>query len=936
MADLSKLSREDLQLIADKKFDQISPEAQALLNVEFAASEPSTFDKFAYAFESADTDIGNALTYLSSEFPIGKVGFSFSEGLTYTPPEELYGEQFMSASPDVRRQVIARAKEIELENKYPEAARQEGIGGAAGLAGTILGSLMSPTTLIPVSKAYQGYKGLAAVGAAFGAEYNVLEQLSKKGEVDVAELAGATAFGAIAAPATSAVIKGLTPSARKALIERRSPEAKLKAQDDFEQVQNIVYEEAAKIPKIYTDSAKEQHIKQSILNRMGLDDEGLDEILIKSDSKIRLPSQETAQAVMALKAKSVSPAAATGGWKFGEDILGVIDTSVKAISPKIHAELGKTEYAIAKETQEYTQLVKPLTQIFDKMNGEDLKIVARNLFSGDFDNALQVMNRYSADSKSALDSTKELLKTIHTRLKDEAGYEDIGDIENYFPRLLKNYDDFLKSINKEQQTKLQQSLKARARQLGLKSAKDVPEEERINIINQIMRGRNPIISENKLGFTKARAIGEIDNKIIDQYHDPKTALNTYIMKAVSDINKRKFLGRGSKVKDQGVRTINLNESIGSYVDNAIERGELAEQDFDRLADLINARFGLGEQSAGKISSELRNIGYMTTLGNPFSALTQIGDLGMSVYMNGLRNTIAGMFGKRHINLEDLGINNVIAQELATTGTTAKMLDRALGAVGFKAIDKLGKTTLVNSAYRRFVGMSKNDKGISELRKKYGTMLGEEFKSTMTDLRAGNLTDNVKLMLYNELSDVQPINLSQMPLAYLNNPNGRIFYSLKTFAVKQLDVMRRDIVHEFKAGNQKKAAQNLVAYMTIIPMMGATVDEAKDFIRGQGMSAEDMPDNYIENLFKVFGGSQYVMDKYVAKGQVGSALGEIIAPPLDWINAASEDVWKVMNGEFPGGDSKILRELPVIGDIWYNFFGGGLEKAIEFEQKRRLD
>ena len=363
---------------------------------------------------------------------------------------------------------------------------------------------------------------------------------------------------------------------------------------------------------------------------------------------------------------------------------------------------------------------------------------------------------------------------------------------------------------------------------------------------------------------------------------------------------------------------------------------MAEADFDRMADLVNARFGLGEQSAGQISGTLRNIGYMTTLGNPFSALTQIGDLGMSVYMNGMRNTIAGMLGRRNVNLEDIGINNIVAQELSTVGATAKLLDKTLGAVGFKALDRLGKTTFINSAYKRFANLAKSDKGIAEIRKKYGGMLGEEFKSTMTDLRAGNITDNVKLMLYNELAGVQPINLSQVPLAYLNNPNGRIFYSLKTFAIKQLDVMRRDIIQEFKSGNQKKAAENLVAYMTIIPMMGATVDETKDFLRGQGMSAEDMPDNYIENLFKVFGGSQYVMDKYVKKGQVGSALGETIAPPLDWINAGSEDIWKVMNGEFPGGDSKVLRELPVIGDVWYNFFGGGLEKAIQFEQKRRLD
>ena len=213
---------------------------------------------------------------------------------------------------------------------------------------------------------------------------------------------------------------------------------------------------------------------------------------------------------------------------------------------------------------------------------------------------------------------------------------------------------------------------------------------------------------------------------------------------------------------------------------------------------------------------------------------------------------------------------------------------------------------------------------------------EKFKITMRKCRAGTNTEKENPGWFNELSGVQPISLSEMPLNYLRNPNGRIFYSLKTFAIKQLDVMRRDIVQEIQSGNKAEGVKNLVAYMTIIPMMGATVEEAKDMLRGQGGSVDDIPDNYIDNLFKVFGGSQYVMDKYVGKGQIGTAVGEIIAPPTDWINAISEDVWKVASGEFVGSDSKMMRELPIIGKVWYNFFGGGLEKAMEFEQKQRLD
>jgi len=930
MADLSTLSTADLELIAAKKFDEISPEAQAVLNISFPSKEPSAFDKFAYAYESADTDLGNALTYIASEFPMGKIGINLREGLTYTPPEEIYGKQYMNSSPDVRRRVMERTKEIQLQQKYPEASQQEGMGGAAGIAGTIIGSLMSPTTLIPVSKAYQGYKGLAAVGAAFGAEYSALEQLAKTGEVNPQELASSAALGAIATPATSAVIKTLTPATRKALIKRNSPEAKTKADKQFDDIEEIVFEQRA----AGVESLDE--INTTVQNRLGIDQEQLDEILILSDRKLQVPSVENANMVVEARAANIAPSAAAGMSKTAENFLGVISTGVKNISPKAHSLLVKTDYNIATDSSKYLEQVKPLTQVLDKMSKTDARSVARDLANGEFDNAVSKMSRYDANSSEYMKTARKTLEDIHKRLTTEAGYEDLGYIENYFPRQLKDYKEFLKSINSTDKSQIDRAFAAKAKSLGLKSADDLGSGDRIDIINQVMRGRKPIVVDAKPGFTGKRAVGKIDDRLIEQYQDPKTALNSYIMKSVNDLHKRKFFGRGNSVKDTGVQEMNLGNSIGGYLDDAVIKGEMAADDMGRMAELLEARFGLGEASANKINQAFRNIGYLTTLGNPFSALTQIGDIGMSAYINGFRHTIASMLGRKNVDLSDLGLDKVIGQELATVGKTARLLDATLGAVGFKAIDKLGKNTLINSSFRKFKGMSNSADGVESLRKKYGVMLGDEFKNTMSDLRAGNITENVKLMLFNELSGVQPISLSEMPLNYLRNPNGRIFYSLKTFAIKQLDVMRRDIVQEIQSGNKAEGVKNLVAYMTIIPMMGATVEEAKDMLRGQGGSVDDIPDNYIDNLFKVFGGSQYVMDKYVGKGQIGTAVGEIIAPPTDWINAISEDVWKVASGEFVGSDSKMMRELPIIGKVWYNFFGGGLEKAMEFEQKQRLD
>jgi hypothetical protein len=174
----------------------------------------------------------------------------------------------------------------------------------------------------------------------------------------------------------------------------------------------------------------------------------------------------------------------------------------------------------------------------------------------------------------------------------------------------------------------------------------------------------------------------------------------------------------------------------------------------------------------------------------------------------------------------------------------------------------------------------------------------------------------------------------MPEGYLRSPAGRVLYTLKTFSIKQLDILRKDVVHNLKDGNYAEAGKNAAAYLTIMPMMGATIQETKDLLLGRGGNPEDIiKDNYIENLFKTFGSSQYVMDNYVSKGKLIPAIGEMIAPPLDWIDAIGTDIYKALKGEFVGEDSKAMAQVPYVGRIWYNFFGGGMEKAIEDRAKQ---
>jgi hypothetical protein len=927
MADFSKLSESDRQAILNKDISSLSPEGKLFVSENFGTpkEEPSTLRKFQYAYESAETDVGNAFTYLQSVYPIGKLSFSFSEGIQYESPEEAFGSDYMRATPQQRRDILNRAREIRLEKEFPEMQGQEGFGGAAGIAGTIAGSLMSPTTLIPISKAYQGYKGLAAVGAAFGAEYSALEQLAERGQIDPATTLGAAGIGAIAAPATSAVIKTLTPASRRALIERNNPQKKLEAQTQFEEIQDIYIDEIAKGKSV-------DEVKQTVLNRMALNQEQVDDILIKSDGKIQTPTPEEAKNLQQLRAADVVSMSPAGYSKGIQDIFGTLWTEVNNISPDAAAALTRYDHNLAADTSKYLTKAKPIMDTMRKVKGEEANYLTVHLRNGDFDSALNILKKYSqtAEEDFAQVTAKKdgVLDEIHGRLtsKQEGNYKDIGYIEKYWPSSLKDFEDFLEGVGAENKTALTRELQKRATELKLGQWRNLPSEERDNIVNLVMRGYRPKPGEGKLGYYKERG-PRVGLSMAKYYKRPEEALAEYITKTSTDINKRVFFGRSSV--DKAIATTDVEKSIGSYVGEAITTGKMSDKDMVRLKDLLEIRFGAGEQSSSALMQKLRNIGYSTTLANPLSALTQIGDLGMSVYANGMRNTIGAMVGKKDFTLDDIYLNDLIATELGSVGKTAKFLDFTLKWSGFKTIDKLGKETIINAAYKRYKNLAKSDSGVERIRKKYGTLYGDEFASLVNDLRSGAKSENIKMMLGAELANYQPTTLSQMPVKYLQMPNGRTLYMLKTFAIKQLDVMRRDVVQEFKKGDRREAGKKLLAYMTIMPMMGATVQEAKDLMLGRGADMEDIvKDNYVENIFKMFGGSEYLMERYVGRGNVGSALGEMVAPPLDWVDAIGSDVAKAIKGDFVGEESKTMRQAPVVGRIWYNFFGGGLEKYLE--------
>ena len=169
---------------------------------------------------------------------------------------------------------------------------------------------------------------------------------------------------------------------------------------------------------------------------------------------------------------------------------------------------------------------------------------------------------------------------------------------------------------------------------------------------------------------------------------------------------------------------------------------------------------------------------MSLLAQFDSAAIQLGDIGSSVYVNGLSNTIKALATgskKARVTPEELGLLNRVSAEFNNTNGFTDALNKTMKWSAFASIDRLGKRVFIEAAISKASKLAKTDP--SKLQRKYGKVFGDEMDSLIGDLQRGDMTENVKLYLWNELSDVQPISLSEMPRGYLENPNGRIFYAL---------------------------------------------------------------------------------------------------------------------------------------------------------------
>src|SRR5690606_24623758 len=277
--------------------------------------------------------------------------------------------------------------------------------------------------------------------------------------------------------------------------------------------------------------------------------------------------------------------------------------------------------------------------------------------------------------------------------------------------------------------------------------------------------------------------------------------------------------------------------------------------------------------------------------------------------------------------------------------------------GFSYIDRLGKEVYMNAALdsARSI-LKKGDKGLNsykykELVTKLRRGFGDKgFESLKNELLAWETkrkpSGNLISFAMQELEDAQPIFLSSLPEMYHRMPRGRIVYALKSYMLKQIDLLRRDVYNKLRyaesAEDVTAGIKNAARYFSIVGASGLSVEWLKSNLYGdqdrnpfEGLDemsgllvAKQLAKGLGSQSMKLFGMDGYTVDTLLSQG-FNAMLAEMITPPDPLLQEALRASGKVVSGNMNSEEAleKFLhdskRYLPVVGQNWKHGYFPGL-------------
>ena len=618
-----------------------------------------------------------------------------------------------------------------------------------------------------------------------------------------------------------------------------------------------------------------------------------------------------------------------------------LSTRLRVLAPELKRAIRRFQSNVDINTSKDLKVAENFMKQTDKLrrkNKQDYAVLDLAMKNSDLKKAQEILDKY--DMGSEFVKVRNMLDNIYVRA-EMVGYEP-NYLSNYFPRKIKDSDGLMGYLEaSDSWGVIQSNIKSKEKELGRRLEKD----ERLKLINNLIRGFGGRLGIQRPANLKEREIEYLDSELNEFYFDSNTALHKYIVQMNEAIEIKRFFGKGMGPEDPNIQVD--NNVIGEYVDTLLEQGVIKSTQQDELINLLRLRFAQGPMDPRM--AKMRNSSYLFTMGQLSSAVTQIGDMAWSIYNAGLLQTTKALgksvIGKSTVTRKDIGIEK-IAQEFTETDKAHKALDTVFTLTGLKYIDSLGKESLINSTIARYQKQARKGKFSSKLQERLEEAFDKkELPKVIADLKSNEITDDIKYLAHYVLSDFQPVSLTEMPEFYLKAPNGRIMYMLKTYTMKQFDIIRNEAFKKMKEGKTVKekaeGIRRLIYLASVLMLTGISADKIKNYMYNREQEFDEMVG---DNLLKLFGLQKYLLWVQRRYRNLGWTTIKALVPPVGVFNPVFEafmrDLYKAEKSirkneklEIPE-DLESVKNIPIFGRLYYNYFGNGEKFHAKRKQKEK--
>lgn len=819
-------------------------------------------------------------------------------------------------------------KRLSVTREVDRRTREEWNPDEASIAynlGQFVGVLTTPSSLIPL--AGESYPAVAASGAALGATYSGVASVSEEGNLSPSSVALGAGLGAALPVAGKAAVKALNNRSTRKVARQAIEELNLRI--------NRAREKAPDAMTAYN----------RVLDSMGIDDGQVAKWLEESKSplEIMMPYSKTAarkyvagvEKVKAEKAAKLHNKLISGVKEFGKEIVEPIGNRINAISPTTKHLLNIMHTKNMQQVHEFTEIVHPFLKDMEKFkltHPIEYRKFKKVALDGDGAELTNYLNKYLGGD-SSYKKYREVMDELYKRYVDSG--RKISKIDFYFPRYITDLRGLRATMNQKEIDAVDKAIAAARARKGVLTENDIND-----IYNKQLSGifRTPKHS-TRASTTKQRRLEKLREDQTDFYEDLPYAIHRYIDNAVKDINTRDFF-KSNAVK--GTEDLSIENSIGEVVRNLELGGKLDPRDSRELEHLLHIEFVKSKRVPKWLVRKFKDYSYSAFLGNPFSAVTQLGDLPIGAFINGARNTAQGMklyLSGKGLTPKEMGyMENLIHEFAGGGGRSEKFLRGSLKWGGFTGIDITAKGININGSVMKYKNLAESLEKTGQwgklkraqdlkrfiddwkpiYKEEHLAKILKEFKNIDFNKPIRNqLSGDAKALIFSDLTKTQPLSTLDMPEQYLIHPNGRIAYMFRTFTIKYVNLLYHSLVDDMRKGNTLRGLQKFATLGAIFSATGTATDYLKQSLKGH---SPDIGSLVADNLIKNTGFlDRYSVNKIGKDQKPAEAALSVFLPPVGVFDPVLLAARSIKEGTWENYDaSKAWRMVPVIGELIYLF------------------